>query len=86
MGATPIIPTITFRADTDSNNDFINNANAWIRNSGYHYIDFNIVTSLNYLGTSVDSSLFQEDGIHPTNEGFEKMFKRIKIDVPNLFV
>lgn len=86
MGAIPIIPTLTFRADTNANDDFINSVNNWIKSSGYRYIDFNIVTSANYQGKAVNASLFREDGLHPTAEGFEKMFNRIKIDVPELFL
>ena len=30
--------------------------------------------------------MFRDDGVHPTDETFAKMFERFKIDVPELFV
>ena len=85
MGATPILTTLTFRCD-GSRKEFIDSVNRWIRSSTYKCIDFNIVTSLNYDGNVANSSLFAEDGLHPNEEGFQRMYNRIKVDVPELFI
>ena len=59
--------------------------NAWIRTSGYTYIDINHVTSLNFEGTELNPEYFFEDNAHPNTVGNEVIFRRAQLDVPNLF-
>ena len=56
--------------------------NEWIRNSGYHYIDFDTV--LRDVNGNVDSSLFLSDNIHPNEAGHQRLYNRILLDCPFL--
>ena len=87
IGATPVLSTITVRADSNSeaHNAMALAANEWIRNSGYKYADLNIITTENYDGKTQSASMFLDDGVHPTTACFEAMYKKIKIDVPEIF-
>lgn len=83
IGATPILCTTTITNVTAHNNMAIL-ANEWIRNSGYKYADLNIITTVNYDGATQNTSMFLEDRVHPTNETFALMAKKIMMDVPEI--
>jgi two-component system response regulator AtoC len=57
-----------------------------IRSSGYKYVELNKITTVNYDGLTQNLTMFQSDGVHPTNDTFAKMFQKYKIDVPELFI
>lgn len=58
-GAVPILTTIPIRTDAD-NTAFIEEANAWVKASGYKYVDeYAMITSAHVL----------QDGIHPNETG-----------------
>ena len=84
LGSIPILVTITRRLDTD-NLLFLRQANAWVKNSGYKYIDFAKCMSLNNDGETQNESLFFDDHIHPNIAGHEKMFQQVMIDIPEIF-
>lgn len=85
MGSKPILTTIGAIEAGAGKNIFVQ-ANAWIRNSGYDYIDVNLVTSLDYNTTNLNPDLFYADKVHPNALGHEAIFKRAKVDVPYLFL
>ena len=85
MGATPILTTIAALA-VGNCKDIWPQQNAWIRSSGYDYIDINLVTSLDYGMESIDPELFYGDAVHPNAAGHARIFKRARLDVPYLFV
>lgn len=80
-GITPIIATITPREDR---NDFIIQANKWIRTC-YNgaYIDINKVVATN--DTSWIAGACMPDKIHPTAAMHQKIFCRISEEAPYLF-
>lgn len=79
IGAIPVLATIAPRPDRQT---FINQANDWIRLSGYNYVDFAKAVSLNNDGVTQDPALFYVDGIHPNIAGHAQMFKQLKTDCP----
>ena len=85
-GAIPIFATITLHTSYWDNDAFIQEANSWIRSSGFKYVDINKITTVNYDMVTQDLTMFRDDTVHPTDETFAKMFERYKIDVPELFI
>lgn len=58
--------------------------NAWIRSSGYRYIDF-----AKAVGAQADGTWFTgmlEDGVHPTPQGARALCARALLDLPELMV
>lgn len=85
VGAIPVLVTITRRLDNDNLN-FMQSANDWIRNnSGKRYIDFNIITTVNYDGVTQNTSMFATDKVHPLPKTHEIMTQKALIDVPEIF-
>ena len=85
QGSIPILVTVTRRMD-QNNLSFLRQANAWIRNTaGELYMDFNIITTLNYDGETQNTSMFAADGVHPLPATHILMTKRGMLDVPELF-
>lgn len=84
IGAIPILVTITFW-NSDAHNEMAKQANAWIKASGYKYVDFNRLTSVDYLCETKNTSMFRSDGTHPTNETFKLMYDLLHCDVPEIF-
>jgi lysophospholipase L1-like esterase len=82
LGATPILSTIPPRADRQ---DFINQANVYIRSSGYTYVDYDSALTLAHDGMTQNPDLFLGDKIHPNPAGHMAMFNQAKIDLPFLF-
>lgn len=81
-GSIPILGTIPPRSDRQT---FIDQANAYIRSSGYIYVDFDYALTLNNDGVTQNSSMFLGDAIHPNPTGHTAMFNQCKIDLPFLF-
>lgn len=74
LATIPSVPTINNRAKS-----------AWVRSSGYAYIDFakavNSDTSGNWY-----SGMLHSDGVHPTAEGAKALCSRALVDFPQLLV
>lgn len=81
IGAVPIINCVP--CTSTSIQSAINNQ---ILSLDTKHIRFDIATALNYdLDDGPDTSLFTDDGVHPNEDGYDRMFKRVLIDVPELF-
>lgn len=80
IGVTPILNHVS-----QTNGSLANNINAMIDEFGdYVGCKFDRATSLhNDINQYYNSSLYG-DGVHPNNQGHEKMFDRFKTDVPYL--
>ena len=74
FGTIPTIPTV--------NNE---QKNAWIRSSGYRYIDFARAVLANSSG-AWGSGMLSSDGVHPTINGARALFSRALTDFPELMV
>ena len=83
-GSTPIITTISRRTDTD-NLSFIQQANEWIRNGGYLFVDVAKAISANNDGETINTELYFNDNVHPNIVGHRAIFNRFMVDVPFLF-
>jgi lysophospholipase L1-like esterase len=82
LGVIPILNNIPwkFTGSVVKNNEII----ATVRkNLGINGAAFDIATSVNYLNTSQDKSLFL-DGIHPNAKGIQRMFLQFVKDVPEV--
>lgn len=89
-GVTPILNTIPLRYSDGEVLDYVASTNAAIlriwKDYGIHGARLDLATSLNNNGVTPNTSLFNEDGIHPNNDGHKAIFDRIKSDCPELFV
>ena len=91
LGITPILNTLPIRADggTDQNVDYIAAANATImqiwKDYNIHGARFDLATSLNNDGETIDTNLFSSDRIHPNDAGHAAMAARVMLDCPELF-
>lgn len=74
FGTIPTVPTINHEQK-----------NAWIRNSGYRYIDFAKAVGANASGVWF-SGMLSSDNIHPTETGAKALFAQALIDLPELMV
>ena len=84
-GSIPVLVTITRRLD-NNNLSFMQQTNNWIRNtSGELYMDFNIITTLNYDGETQNTEMFSTDKVHPLASTHPLMVKRALLDVPEIF-
>ena len=83
-GSKPILATVTRRLDRD-NLEFITQANEWIRNSGYPYLDAAAAVSVNGDGLTLDQELYYPDMVHPNPAGHQKIFERSLTDLPFLY-
>lgn len=80
----PILVTVTSRTDWD-NSVFQAQVNAWVRASGYRYIDMSYAVSEPGTNERVwKTGLQLGDNIHPSIAGHAAMFNRIKFDIPEL--
>ena len=73
FGTIPTVPTINHEQK-----------NAWIRSSGYRYIDFAKAVGAQANGTWYTGML--SDGIHPTAKGAKALCARALLDLPELMV
>ena len=75
-GCTPILVTITPRYDV-SNASFIAQANPWVRNSGYRYVDvYNAVTTGGAWKVG-----YKYDNVHPTDLGYAAIWEAIRNEI-----
>lgn len=74
FGTIPTVPTI--------NNE---QKNAWIRASGYRYIDFAKAVGAQSDGTWFTDMLAQ-DGVHPTEQGAKALYARVLLDLPEIMI
>lgn len=72
LATIPTVPTV--------NNE---HKNAWVRSSGYRYIDFADAVGAQADGTWTQGML-STDGVHPTTAGAIALFNRALIDLPEL--
>lgn len=70
----PTVPTV--------NNE---GKNAWIRASGYRYIDFALAVGATSSGTWY-SGMLSSDNVHPTEKGAKALFARFMVDFPEIMV
>ncbi len=83
-GATPILATVTLRED-NKNLAFVTQANEWIRNSGYKYVDVNKLTTVGGDTKTQDLSKFQSDKVHLTPGANQEVYNSFLSTVPELF-
>lgn len=84
-GSVPVLVTVSRRTDTD-NLSFIQQANAWVRSSGYAYLDVAKAISLNNDGETINTELYYSDNVHPNVAGHQAIFNRSRIDLPFLYL
>lgn len=82
VGAIPVLMTLP--AGNGRNKNIRSQQNAWIRSSGYRFIDANTVTSLNFDGNTPNLELYTDDGVHLNLQGHSRVFQRAKLDVPEM--
>lgn len=70
----PTVPTV--------NNE---KKNAWVRSSGYRYIDFAKAVGANASGIWY-SGMLSGDAVHPTAKGAKALFSQALIDLPEIMV
>lgn len=59
--------------------------NAWIRSSGYRYIDFAKAVGATASGQWY-SGMLSSDNVHPTEQGARALFARVLLDLPEIMV
>ena len=59
--------------------------NAWIRSSGYRYIDFAKAVNARSNGTW-NSGMLSGDGVHPTVNGAKALFSEVLLDFPEIML
>lgn len=59
--------------------------NAWVRSSGYRYIDFSLAVGASSSGTWY-SGMLSSDNVHPTEKGAKALFARFLVDFPEIMV
>ena len=59
--------------------------NAWIRSSGYRYIDFAKAVGASASGEWY-SGMLSSDNIHPTEQGARALFARVLLDFPEIML
>lgn len=74
FGTIPTVPTINHEQK-----------NAWIRASGYRYIDFAKAVGASSNGTWF-SGMLSQDGVHPTEQGAKALFAQVLVDFPEIMV
>lgn len=85
-GQIPILITINPRTDLGSSyQTFREGVNAWVRNSGERYVDISKAVSDSADGNWIPAYVLR-DGVHPTIEGHTAIYRRAKLDVPEIFV
>jgi hypothetical protein len=59
--------------------------NAWVRSSGYRYIDFAKAVGANASGVWY-SGMLSSDGVHPSESGAKALFTQVLIDLPEIMI
>lgn len=79
-GITPIFATIP-TVPTINNEQ----KNAWVRNSGYRYIDFAKAVGADSSGNWY-SGMIESDNVHPSEKGAKALYGRVLTDFPEIMV
>ena len=58
--------------------------NAWVKASGYRYIDFAKAVNAESAGATWYSGMLSEDNVHPTNLGAKTLYYQVLADFPEL--
>lgn len=84
---TPVFGTIPTVPGTNPPTTFISHEqkNAWIKASGYRYIDFAKAVGANANGEWY-SGMLSSDGVHPTETGARALFAQVLVDLPEIMV
>lgn len=79
IGAELILATIP-------NTPTVNNSykNAWVKNSGYRYVDFAKAVGAESAGSSWYSGMLSSDNVHPTQYGARVLAARLLVDLPEI--
>ena len=91
LGLIPIVNTLPIRADGQNDKNIPANVAAneaimqiW-KDYNIHGARFDLATSLNNDGETIDQSLYVDDMIHPNDAGHAAMAARVMLDCPELF-
>lgn len=91
LGLVPIVNTLPIRADGDDDKNIPANVatnqaifQIW-KDYNIHGIRFDLATSLNNDGETINPALYVDDMIHPNSAGHAAMAARARIDCPELF-
>ena len=60
--------------------------NAWIKASGYRYIDFAAAVGAESAGSTWYSGMLSSDNIHPSESGAKALFARALVDFPEIMI
>ena len=82
-GAEPILMTTPYINDA-SNKTLADEYNAWIRASGYRYLD--IYRALTNPDGTQNTNLYRSDKVHPNLDGAKNIINILKQDLPDLLV
>jgi lysophospholipase L1-like esterase len=80
-----IIPLIGCIPANTSNTSQVTTWNAELLTKPYRFVRYDLATTVNNEGQTIDSSLFNADGVHPNAAGGLAMYNRMVLDVPELF-
>jgi hypothetical protein len=80
-----IIPLIGCIPANTSNTSQVTTWNAELLTKPYRFVRYDLATTVNNEGQTIDSSLFNADGVHPNAAGGLAMYNRMLLDVPELF-
>lgn len=82
-GITPILATIPNVSKTNRDNTY---KNAWVRSSGYRYVDFASAVGGNETGSSWYSGMLSDDELHPTAKGAKALYYQVLADFPEICI
>lgn len=82
LGAVPIFGTVP-PANVPHNTTY-SAKNAWIKASGYRYVNYAAALSVGGDEATMDTSLFLSDLVHPNVAGHDAMFARFQSDLADL--
>ena len=60
--------------------------NAWIKASGYRYIDFAAAVGAESAGSTWYSGMLSSDNVHPSESGAKALFARALVDFPEIMI
>lgn len=83
QGIVPILSTIPNVTNVAKNNTY---KNAWVRNSGYRYVDFASAVGGNSNNASWYDGMLNEDGTHPNTKGAVALYYQVLADFPEITI
>lgn len=78
-GITPIFATIPTVPSVNNEQK-----NAWVKNSGYRYIDFAKAVGANSSGVWY-TGMLSADNVHPSELGAKALYNQVLVDLPEIF-